>query len=168
MNTVQIILIFAVLFLAIGCLFGIITITLLNLNNKVLSWSIVKGEIVESVLEKEVEKYTYDTDEFNTTDSITYKSNIKYSYSYNGGIFESKRIYASNLAGFVISDNEKKRNVKDNPVGKKVQIYVNPNNPLKPALINRIPIIRSLVFSTVFLIIGVLVYLFKTSLSNLF
>lgn len=168
MDVNQIVLVFGFLFLLIGGFFGVISIILSRINMKTQSWHAVNGEILESKLEEEVEKYAYDTDEFNTTDSTTYKSNIKYSYYFNGRQFESNKTYASGLVSLVIKDATKKKNVKNNPIGKKVTVHVDPLNPSNSTLINKIPIVSGVVLSAIFLTIGIFVFLFKSTISNLF
>ncbi len=168
MEVSDIVQVFGILFLIIGCFFGIITLILFKSNKKTQSWGIARGKILESKLEEIIEVYAHDTDEFNNTNSTTYNSKIKYSYSYKGKDYESSKVYPLSLSKLILRDSTKKKNIKNNPVGKQVQVFVNPIDPSKSALINQIPIVGSVLFSTIFVSIGIFIILFKTSLYKFF
>ncbi|MHA1968066.1 MAG: DUF3592 domain-containing protein [Candidatus Hodarchaeales archaeon] len=87
------------------------------------SWPSVEGEITTSEEEKAGSHYR-----------VSLKPKIKYSYSVNGEIYQSRRI---KIGAQSISSTDRgwvERTLKRYPLGKKLTVYYNPTLPLKTVL----------------------------------
>ena len=165
---IDIFIIFGSLLVVIGLSLSLILYRITRLNNNINTWKKVQGIIIQSTLDEVEDSYAYDIDEYNTTDSVSYKVNILYEYSINNNTYKSKRIYSSALVKYFLTSYQKKKIVKQFPKDSKIMVYVNPNSNKQSALIKEAPIVTIVILTITFIAIGAFFILSKQYLDKYF
>lgn len=115
------------------------------------NWLVTQAEIISSGLDAET---TTDTEGYQTT---TYIANVQFNYVVHNQTFESNRINFD--YGMRTSNRKKQQSIVDQyPVGRKVPVYYNPENPADSVLERKVDgAFTTILVSAVFITIGVIV-----------